>query len=297
MCVSKSWCALIQSSTFVSHHLHRSRRTGANACLLIKCLQDQITRKNVVLSLIPDHSHDHEVLDLPLNLGYLLFSKHEELKNLYILGACINGIVCFYDNHFHGNIIFWNLAMREFKVLIARLISYPPGANYDVEGLGFGYDPKADDYKLVRMVYIREVHCPLYPLLIEVYNLRTNSWRKIELVLKASSSPWGRPGSRCSELLIWDVKIEKSIAILNDSIALIVRLVEGTEKSFDIWVITLGFGKNGQLLMVDDNGELVFCNLDCKQIKNLHVKGDIPHTLQVINYVETLVSVQGENLA
>lgn len=117
-----------------------------------------------------------------------------------------------------------------------------------------------------------------------------------------------------------DIKVEKSIAVLNDSIALIVRLVEGTKKSFDIWVMCeygvqeswtklfkmgpisgvnrpLGFSKNGDwLLLVDDNEELVSCNLDCKHaIKNLHVIG-IPYSLKVINYVETLVSVQGENL-
>lgn len=161
MCVSKSWCALIQSPTFVAHHLHRSRQTGTNnACLLVKRLhEDQIiTRKNVVLSLIQDHStHDHqEVLEVPLNLGDLLFSNHENLQRLlYILGACINGIVRLYDDRYHcdGNIVFWNPAMKDFKILPARPIFCPPELDYDVHGLGFGYDPKADDYKVVRTVY------------------------------------------------------------------------------------------------------------------------------------------------
>ena len=47
--------------------------------------------------------------------------------------------------------------MSEFKVLPSCPIDCPPYVDYDVEGLGFGYNAKAKDYKVVWMVYFWEV--------------------------------------------------------------------------------------------------------------------------------------------
>lgn len=57
----------------------------------------------------------------------------------------------------------------------------------------------------------------------------------------------------------------------------------------------LGFAKNGQLLLVDDNGHLVSLDFNGKEIKFLHVKG-IPQLFRVTNVVPSLISVQDERL-
>ncbi len=179
-CLNKSWCALIQSPTFIAQHLHHSSQSN-NACLLVKH-QDNTTKKNM-LSLIPnDYDHRHGELDMSVNLGLPFFN--EDTQSLKVKGACINGIVCLYGGAQFGNkdIVLWNPAMREFKVVPACPIDCPPYADYSVEGLGFGYDAKTKDYKVVRTVYIWEVNGPLYPHLIEVFSLNTNAWRKIDTV-------------------------------------------------------------------------------------------------------------------
>lgn len=347
-CVSSWWCALIQSPTFIAHHLRRSRQSITNSYLLVQ-RKDLITR-NSVLSLIPDGdgngSDDHEALvDVPA--GNLFSPIFNEEQNFYLSGTCVNGIVCLYNRGQGTKVVLWNPAVREFQVLPERPIDCPPEADYDIEGLGFGYDPKADDYKVVRMVYLWQCPGPDIPPLTEVYSLRTNSWRKInpihnyanclnstdsEIYLRGACHWWiGRSmlafdmSDEDFRLIrlpnrdgLWDYKIKKSMAVLSGSIALIVRLVEGMEKSFDIWVMLeygveeswtkqfkigpvlgvdrpLGFAKNGQLLLVDDNGHLVSLDFNGKEIKFLHVKW-IPQLFRVTNVVPSLISVQDERL-
>ena len=114
-----------------------------------------------------------------------------------------------------------------------------------------------------------------------------------------------------------DVRTKKSFNVLDSCIAVIVHVVEGVEKSFDKWVMCeygveeswtkqfkigsisgvdrpLGFGNNGNLLLVDHKGKVVSCDSNTHEIKNLNIRG-VPLSLQVINYVQSLVSVQRKN--
>jgi F-box interacting protein len=295
-----------------------------------------------MLSLIPnDCNHHHGELDMSVNLGLPFFN--EDMQSLQVKSACINGIVCLYGGVCNTDIVLWNPAMREFKVVPSCPIDYPPYADYSFEGLGFGYDAKTKDYKVVRMVYFWEVHGPDYPQLIQVYSLNSNAWKKIDTVLEAM--PWS-----CSEMYLngtyhwlacksilafdmshevfrWmalpdlgnlrDVRTKKSFNVLDSCIAVIVHVVDGVEKSFDIWVMCeygveeswtkqfkigpisgvdrpLGFGNNDNLLLVDHKGKVVSCDSNTHEIKNLNIRG-VPLSLQVINYVPSLVSVQRKN--
>ena len=139
--MNKSWCALIQSPTFIAQHLHPSSQSN-NACLLVKH-QDYITKKNM-LSLIPNAcNHHHGELDMSVNLGLPFFN--EDVQSLRVKSACINGIVCLYGGVCNIDIVLWNPAMREFKVVPSCPTDYPPYADYSVEGLGFGYNAKTKD--------------------------------------------------------------------------------------------------------------------------------------------------------
>ena len=118
--------------------------------------RDCIT-KNSVLSLHPV-SNDIGSLDLNLEIPFF----NDDMQELNILGACINGVICLYDRPFlisnqHPNddlyrIALWNPAIREFKVLPTRHVHCPSHMEYTHEGFGFVYDHKSNDYKVVRIV-------------------------------------------------------------------------------------------------------------------------------------------------
>lgn len=127
-----------------------------------------------MLSLIPNDYDHHEELDKSVNFGLPFFNV--DTQSLHVKGACIDGIVRLCDGLFGNNIakfVLWNPAMREFKVLPSCPIDCPPYVDYDVEGLRFGYNAKAKNYKVVWMVYFWEVHGPDCPLLIVAYSVNT----------------------------------------------------------------------------------------------------------------------------
>ncbi|XP_004304893.1 PREDICTED: putative F-box protein At4g10190-like [Fragaria vesca subsp. vesca] len=120
--------------------------------------------------------------DLNVPLPAPLKLKHP--SDLTIAGHC-DGIICL--KLFIGNIILCNPAMKEFKLLPKSFLLLPEddinrwSLNYELsyydEYLGFGYDPKCKDYKIVRFV-IYEESC--YWFKAEVYTMNSNSWREIK---------------------------------------------------------------------------------------------------------------------
>ena len=114
----------------------------------------------------------------------------------------------------------------------------------------------------------------------------------------------------------------KTFSVLNDCLALIFYSAEETVtgKNFDIWVMCeygikeswtkqfvvrpqvgierpLGFAKNGELLLVGNNGQVVLYNFGSQETKNVEVR-ELPdsfHASQAIVYVESLVSITSGN--
>ena len=56
----------------------------------------------------------------------------------------------------------------------------------------------------------------------------------------------------------------------------------------------LGFLKNDSMFLENNEGKLLLYNLSTKEMTNLQVGGE-PKSLQMITYVESLISVKGEN--
>jgi F-box interacting protein len=107
---------------------------------------------------------------------------------LHVVGSS-NGVVCLADYTFRGNsglCILWNPSIQKVILLPDPNI----GANYGrftsngpiIRTLGFGYDPKTDDYKLVKVVYLEDPTGPTFVLqpLVEIYTLRTGAWRSVK---------------------------------------------------------------------------------------------------------------------
>ncbi|XP_050384301.1 F-box/kelch-repeat protein At3g06240-like [Argentina anserina] len=201
-CVCNLWCSLIKTPSFVAKHLSNSMRASSIPILF----------KRQVLKDKDNKIKDENELDIVDNVETLLSSIHlcneeygdfhlttlvEDLKvplpaplklkhssDLTIAGHC-DGIIC--AKLFIGNVILGNPAMKEFKLVPKSFLLLPKddfdlwSLDYELdcysEYLGFGYDPKGNDYKIVRFVMYSESS---YWFGAEVYTMRSNAWRKIE---------------------------------------------------------------------------------------------------------------------
>jgi F-box interacting protein len=195
-----------------------------------------------------------------------LFLDEEQVQVVDIFGPC-NGILCLAGTLMMENgglipdyeIVLWNPATRESKMLRPMDV---PTSTFEAN-FGFGYDPKTNDYKVVRILSF-DSHCQ-----VVVYSLSTNSWRVIvstpnppySIVLPRYPSylngvhHWlAEPGGKLPFLLSFDMSNEvfqvvlgppsegyfsSEVAVVNDSVALISRCSSDweCEEWLEIWVL------------------------------------------------------------
>lgn len=158
--VCKNWYSLIQNPSFVSlYNRHSAENTD---CLLVK---RSLNGGGTALSLVPNET---TVEDIDISFTGL------DTGDLRLMGPC-NGIVCLTKGSFNSTMVICNPSMREFRVLP------PPSFKKDYEiTMGFGFDPSTNDYKVVKFGFVDpdsvDAH---YDETIEIYNLSTDSWRKV----------------------------------------------------------------------------------------------------------------------
>ncbi|XP_028793970.1 F-box/kelch-repeat protein At3g06240-like [Neltuma alba] len=186
-CVAKSWYALITDSCFIAEHLERSRSISKSRRLKLIFQLDRFTRVPYISLISKDQPYVlHDIEPLP----------HKEYWGFY--GQC-DGIFCLHvinineegDNEHKrkfwdpkkkgsspdkGNLILWNPATKEDKLIPVSQCLLPKGIDSDM--FGFGFDPITKDYKIVQVSD--------WPLeggehLVEVYNLSTDSWRVLDV--------------------------------------------------------------------------------------------------------------------
>lgn len=105
------------------------------------------------------------------------FIEVELGESVYIVGHC-EGIICL--SIFSGDLVLCNPATKEFKIL-------PESCLQDTtsEIVGFGYDPKSNDFKIFNIGSCSEEsygeRLVINPPRAEEYTLSTNSWRNITI--------------------------------------------------------------------------------------------------------------------
>ncbi|XP_050135725.1 F-box/kelch-repeat protein At3g06240-like [Malus sylvestris] len=212
-CTRKSWCTLINSSSFVAKHLSNSvdNKLSSSTCILLnrsqmpvfpdKSWKYEILWSMIYLSIYSDeHNHHYDVEDL--NIPFPLEDHHP----VQIHGYC-NGIVCVIAGK--TVIILCNPGTGEFRQLPDSCLLVPlPKEKFQLEtifgGLGFGYDCKAKEYKVVQIVENCEYsddertfyHSIPLPHTAEVYTIAANSWKEIKIDISTKTYP-----SSCSVYL------------------------------------------------------------------------------------------------
>ncbi|XP_059670779.1 F-box protein CPR1-like [Cornus florida] len=161
-CVSKSWCALIDSPHFIKSHLNRSIETNTNRRLIFSDFD--------LFSIDLDSPDDDWLaLDHPL--------KNEEAT--IVIGSC-DGLLCLCESW--KDITLWNPSTRKHHKLPVTPIEFSrKGWRSDDSRYGFGYDSVSDDYKVVKItLYHFEDDVDSFDSEVEVYSLKSNRWRRIQ---------------------------------------------------------------------------------------------------------------------
>ncbi|XP_048446125.1 F-box protein At1g11270-like [Pyrus x bretschneideri] len=203
-CIRNSWCTLINRPSFMTKHLSNSvdNKLSSSTCILFNRSQAQVFpdkswKQEIFWSMInlsidsDEHSLHYDVEDL--NIPFPL----EDHDFVQIYGYC-NGIVCVTAGK---NGLLCNPATGEFRQLPDSylLLPSPPKGKFELEtrcrALGFGYDCKAKQYKVVQIIENCEYsddertyyHRIAHPHTAEVYTTTANSWKEIKIDISSKT--------------------------------------------------------------------------------------------------------------
>jgi F-box interacting protein len=187
-CVCKSWCSIISSYSFAFAHLSPTNRSHNNhiddrlLLLTISCKTND--RRRYVTTVITawfgkQVIEEQELSTKSFNERKELKYKHRSLKHFDLLG-CSNGLVLIkFDD---DTLLLWNPLLRKFVTL-----PEPDNIGYEEElqvhsiGWGFGFDPRTNDYKAVKIVCLENNGGAKLDSLVQVFSLATRCWRSFRV--------------------------------------------------------------------------------------------------------------------
>ncbi|GAB2298393.1 hypothetical protein Dimus_032458 [Dionaea muscipula] len=173
-CVCKTWFSLIRSEYFVGKHLFVRSMMFKDynfENLLVDCHHIRNGENGFQFSAV-----DGDTLSVVRNKFKIVSSspdsKNHPLPKCLFVGSC-NGIVCLLVKLFVGlmpqqSLLLWNPATGEVKNLQHEKV---------IDVLGFGFDPKNNDYKVV---VLSDSSTPGLTEHIFVYSSRLDSWKSLD---------------------------------------------------------------------------------------------------------------------
>ncbi|KAJ8763337.1 hypothetical protein K2173_002220 [Erythroxylum novogranatense] len=175
-CVSKSWYFLISSPSFISAHTRYTLESNRSTKFLLRHYNWNSKKENYTL-----HPDDDKKGNSFCECQELAFPFKSYSQYFEIVGSC-NGLLCLSDTYATNarTIILWNPTISKWMTLPM------PNVNLDhayMFVLGFGFDAKINDYKVVRIVYgmgdegRKVVAAPK----VELYELGKNAWRNVNV--------------------------------------------------------------------------------------------------------------------
>ncbi|CAL1365716.1 unnamed protein product [Linum trigynum] len=192
-CVCRSWRNLLSDPQFILRILRFPKHGGGGDVTNRSSspLQILITG-DLHRHLYSLHSYD-TLRPVSTGGGDLPSSRQPAAFTLIVAGSC-DGIFCIVDMNPTGgapSVTLWNPATSETKFL-PDSAGPPRRSLFDHEQVtGFGFDPRTNDYKVVRVMFFHEMYddCNDYDLTweerntrltyAEVYSLRNDSWKRL----------------------------------------------------------------------------------------------------------------------
>ena len=190
-CVCKSWCSLITSlfndPVFVAKHLHNAHNNILSPKSLLIIDHDPEEEEDIssdddddilLLNISSDNGEKDDIhfvieeleVQSPFDRRYLSNREFTRMMGGHIRHVKFyhcDGIICLI---FGDETMLWNPSLRESKLLPPPKSAYKFDICGQVGITGFGYDPVANDYKVVK----------IFPnKLYEIYSLNTSTWKDI----------------------------------------------------------------------------------------------------------------------
>ncbi|XP_059439385.1 F-box/kelch-repeat protein At3g23880-like [Corylus avellana] len=254
--VCKSWYALITHQHFKGKHLLHNKKNSNNTLLLPLSTYDDV---------VPMLSYETLQVSLTQSLPPPYFVIDEEARcpySIIVVGSC-NGLVCLFNNYSLQEFI-WNPATKETKV-VPKSNMFPSGYHANLKGIGFGFDAKANDYKIINLLTPYDNPDPKSfrsgnIIQSEVYTLSADSWKKVDIPLSVTIDRFYAPMIYINGMAFWrayaddwegvlsfDMSDEvflktplpllyiRDFFVLNESTTLAVGVI--AEDGFDIWLL------------------------------------------------------------
>ncbi|KAL3502787.1 hypothetical protein ACH5RR_037236 [Cinchona calisaya] len=188
--VCRLFASIISNPTFASAHINKTNHHSHSQTLFLRYFTEKESHKkeNYLLFTTYCCNHKYRIFDDP-NCKRLDFPfKARSGCHFRIVGSC-NGLICLSDDSDfeYSGVILWNPSIKRFLNLPRPWVTKRKYSSY-MFVLGFGYDEKSDDYKVVRVAYIKGRNGrDLIPPEVELYSLNSRSWRSYN----AGSPPYG----------------------------------------------------------------------------------------------------------
>ncbi|KAM3395668.1 F-box/kelch-repeat protein [Capsicum galapagoense] len=178
-CVSKQWCSLISSPHFISTHLS-SPSSGSNHLLLRHLSFSIRPKKNQENYSVYLNASKNENLALVKELNFPF--KTRSGNHFRVVGFC-NGLFCLSDDLFGYTytIVLWNAGIRRSVTLPKPRVHFGPYGPY-MFCLGFGFDERNSDFKVVRIAYLQNEYgaYTVLPPEVELYSSSTGLWKDVD---------------------------------------------------------------------------------------------------------------------
>ncbi|KAL5557473.1 hypothetical protein UlMin_039709 [Ulmus minor] len=168
----------MKDPSFVAKHLHNAHRN------IISPISLAIYRKRgnddmiSLLNLFEDDARGEFIFIVTEDLPLPRFPRERSMKHAEAYFC--NGIVCLVSAD-NSNLMLCNPALRQFRLVRDSSSEFN---DYKFGGLGFGYDSTRDDYMIVR-IWTGNLDDRPDDMFAQLYSMRTDSWRKIELPKQA----------------------------------------------------------------------------------------------------------------
>ncbi|GMN56118.1 hypothetical protein TIFTF001_025226 [Ficus carica] len=176
-CVSKSWyallCSLIKDPVFVAKNLQNFKNRSSSSLLISRLTECDERRFSVLTPLVYNTDNDG-ICSLIEDLNFPLCGDGRNRSYDWWAGIHCDGIICLLKSNdgFASEVLVCNPALQEFKLVPGSMTN----KSFTSGGMGFGYDCRTNNYKLVRIV-----HNDRRRVKAEVHILGTNSWRRLNV--------------------------------------------------------------------------------------------------------------------